>query len=281
LVQRITGLSKHVTILSWSPDGRYLAAGLGDKGGIHVFSSGSYALVGTDTDYGDRVGGLGFSQDGRLAASSDDGLLRLYKIDADNMQLLAKKAAPGGKEPHAVHFSPDGSTLAVGFRDAPNVSLLSGVTLDFVAAPKLAGLKGRDLKSVAWSADGQTLYAGGWAESKGLNGQALTLVPQEKSRSAAVAPDRESLVLGTGWNLRRFDRTGRQLWRTAAQGEVWAVNISADGRLVVAAYGDGTIRWHRMSDGKPLAAFSPIPTASAGCGGRPLATMTPAPVRRT
>ena len=41
-------------------------------------------------------------------------------------------------------------------------------------------------------------------------------------------------------------------------GTVWAVNISGDGRLVVAAYGDGTIRWHRMSDGVELLAFMPL-----------------------
>jgi Caspase domain len=36
---------------------------------------------------------------------------------------------------------------------------------------------------------------------------------------------------------------------------VWGVNISGDGRLVVAAYGDGTIRWHRMDDGRELLAL--------------------------
>ena len=33
------------------------------------------------------------------------------------------------------------------------------------------------------------------------------------------------------------------------------MNISRDGRLVAAPYGDGTIRWHRMSDGKELLAL--------------------------
>ena len=40
-------------------------------------------------------------------------------------------------------------------------------------------------------------------------------------------------------------------------GVAWAVNVSGDGRLVVAAYGDGTIRWHRLSDGQELLAFFP------------------------
>jgi hypothetical protein len=33
------------------------------------------------------------------------------------------------------------------------------------------------------------------------------------------------------------------------------VNISRDGRLVLAGYGDGTIRWHRLSDGRELLAL--------------------------
>ncbi|MGI9105274.1 MAG: caspase family protein, partial [Pyrinomonadaceae bacterium] len=37
----------------------------------------------------------------------------------------------------------------------------------------------------------------------------------------------------------------------------WAVNISGDGRLALAAYGDGTIRWYRMTDGKELLTFFP------------------------
>lgn len=36
---------------------------------------------------------------------------------------------------------------------------------------------------------------------------------------------------------------------------MWAVNITGDGRLVVAAYGDGTIRWHRMDNGLELLAL--------------------------
>ena len=37
----------------------------------------------------------------------------------------------------------------------------------------------------------------------------------------------------------------------------WSVNISGDGRFAVAAFGDGTIRWYRITDGKQLLAFFP------------------------
>ena len=36
------------------------------------------------------------------------------------------------------------------------------------------------------------------------------------------------------------------------------MNISGNGRLVLAAYADGTLRWHAMKDGRELLAFYPI-----------------------
>jgi hypothetical protein len=55
--------------------------------------------------------------------------------------------------------------------------------------------------------------------------------------------------------LRAFDAKGVLLWMRPPPGEVWAVNISDDGRLVVAVYGDGTLRWHRIDDGAEVLAF--------------------------
>ena len=40
-------------------------------------------------------------------------------------------------------------------------------------------------------------------------------------------------------------------------GVVWAVNLADDDRLAVAAYADGTIRWHRADTGQELLAFFP------------------------
>ena len=92
-----------------------------------------------------------------------------------------------------------------------------------------------------------------------LNGTRLKLKPYEISRSLAIAPDASAFLLGADWYIRLFDRTGKEVWPkpVPAPGEAWAVNVSADGRLAVAAYGDGTIRWYSMKDGKELLAFFP------------------------
>jgi uncharacterized caspase-like protein len=91
-----------------------------------------------------------------------------------------------------------------------------------------------------------------------LNGTPLSLDQNEFSRSLALHPDTHRFVLGTEWWLRAYEATGQRLWRREVPSTVWAVNITGDGRLVVAAYGDGTIRWHRLEDGVELLAFMPL-----------------------
>jgi Caspase domain len=88
-----------------------------------------------------------------------------------------------------------------------------------------------------------------------LDGKPIELSPYETSRSLAIHPDGGRFVLGAEWSLQAIDAKGNKLWSRAAAGIVWAVDITADGRLVVAAYGDGTIRWHRMDDGRELLAL--------------------------
>jgi hypothetical protein len=41
-------------------------------------------------------------------------------------------------------------------------------------------------------------------------------------------------------------------------GPVWATTLTADGRLLVAAYADGTLRWHRLDDGREVLALFPL-----------------------
>ena len=88
-----------------------------------------------------------------------------------------------------------------------------------------------------------------------LNREPITLRNYEMSRSLAIAPDASRFVLGTEWWLRAYRADGAGLWQKPVPGAAFGVNISHDGGLVVAAYGDGTIRWHRLSDGQELLAL--------------------------
>jgi hypothetical protein len=68
-----------------------------------------------------------------------------------------------------------------------------------------------------------------------LDGTPLKLEQYEMSRSLALALDRSAFVLGADISLRLFDRNGTERWRVATPGVPWAVNISADAKLAVAA----------------------------------------------
>ncbi|MCK8788080.1 caspase family protein [Roseomonas sp. NAR14] len=106
----------------------------------------------------------------------------------------------------------------------------------------------------------QGLSIEGWNETQAptLNGMPLSLEGFEKSHCLALNPAGDRFVLGTGLSLRAFDARGTSLWRWPVPGAIWAVNVTGDGRLVVAACGDGTIRWHRMDDGREILTFMPL-----------------------
>ena len=386
--RRLAGLPGPVFHLAFSPDGRLLAAALSGKIGIRVFDAADgYRELPSDSDYGGGSGSywVDFDPGGRLVASSYDGCVRLYA--AGNYAVpVAKVKSPIGDLPYGAAFSPDGARIAVGHSRIVGIAVLSGQDLRPLYQPDVTGIAPGNSLSVAWSADGRHLFAGGgrnnmlawrwddggrgprqdisgahntvmqlvplhdgamlFAEASGfgsihprgdvtrlqdtggldlrggpasllvaadgktvqvgairpnrtlrfaltrrqvevdpapdaallapvvqargltvvdwyntsaptLNGNPLQLDRHEVSRSLAILPDGKRFVLGTEWSLRLFDEQGTALWpdADAVPGVVWGVNASRDGRLIVAACGDGTIRWRRSADGKEILAL--------------------------
>jgi len=390
--RRLTGLPNVVNHLAYSPDGRYLVAATLGNGGIRVYETRHYSEVARDSDCSAESYWAEFDRSGRLVTSCYDGYIRLY--DA-SLQRIAKRKAPGGTRPFAVSFSPDGTSVAVGFDDTTAVNVLSGEDLALLYTPDTKGVDNRDLAIVDWARDGLLLYASGgyhdgsgicpilqwsqagrgpvttrlaaatdtvmdlrvladgrlvfvaadpalrvfaangarlWAgepstvdfrgrqtelrvsrdgllvesgfnvlmpanrfdyhlvrlqltegrllfdpeslaalepphttglpisdwknsDTPRLNGTPLPLKQYEFSHTLAIAPDKQRFLLGTEWYLRLFDRQGQQVWETPAPSDTRAVNITADNRLAVAAFGDGTLRWYRLSDGAELLAL--------------------------
>lgn len=164
MIRRFTGLENVVHHLAFSPDGRHVAAVLGRGEGLRVFRVEDGLLVAADRAYGGRSSSVDFAPDGRLATTDLAGLVRLY--DA-RFQKMRQVSPPGGEQPHTVAFSPDGKELAVGFLDAPQVTILSGEDLSLFHTPDTLGVDNGNLATVAWSFDGQELYAGGtWQDGR-------------------------------------------------------------------------------------------------------------------
>ncbi len=389
--QRIKGLGNVILHLCVSPDGRWLGATLGDTG-LRVYAvKQGFRQVLADYNYDDSSYGCAFSPDSRsLVTTCDDGYIRRYSLQGGSFRKERQAPAPGGKEPYSIAFHPAGDRLAIGFADSTAVSVLDAEQFTPLYAPDSSGLDNGNLGTVAWSADGSLLFAGGlyddgtgnnpvlrWAsqgrgqrrswqaadnvvmdlkplpdgsllvgggdpallrydwqgrqlvalrpripdmrgkrgdrfhfsydgrqisfglkqwgkepvcfdlnkrqvssgqcqgsltaprtEAPGLrivnwndkdnptlNSTPLALKDYEFSRSLAIAPDSQHFLLGTEWSLRYFDRQGREVWQQDVPSVAWGVNISGNGRLAVASFGDGTIRWFRLTDGEPLLAL--------------------------
>ena len=102
LRQRLAGLPNVVNHLAYSPDGRWLAAVLGEGGARIYDAAAGYGEAFRDTEYGGDSYGADFTADGtRLATSCFDGRLRLYERAgggaASAWRRVADVAATGGK----------------------------------------------------------------------------------------------------------------------------------------------------------------------------------------
>jgi WD40 repeat protein len=152
-----------------------------------------------------------------------------------------------------IKISPDG--LVVEF---PYEAFGKSLASFNVVTRTLAAGENQSTKAATLSADGVELSTKGAFQKTFFNGRELPFEDGEFERGKAAALDGSGFVIATDFNLRFYDRDGREIWRqrtpTASRG---GINISQDGRLVVASYMDGSIRWYRRGDGQALLAFWP------------------------
>jgi len=247
LKQRLSDLWV-INHLAYSADGRRLAASLGGKYGIRVFdASDGYRLLPSDTDYGALTRWGTFDRTGRLVTASSDGVVRLYA--ADKYMAPIAKFKRKGSMPFSVAFSPDGSRVAVGYYDTPDVFVLSGSDLTQLFKADTASIpKDKNMAAVGWSSDGRFLYAGGswWSNGKyqvrrwdeggrgrfvniGAGSQVIVELQSLHSRSMLVASIRDFGLIGS-------DTRWTQLQNLAgldlASGGGHQLRVSADGRTV-------------------------------------------------
>jgi WD40 repeat protein len=253
--------------VAWSSDGSYLYAGgsYQRSGNFLLRTSGVTPVIRWGeggkrerrffpTNAVSAIAGIApLSEGGVLAAGMDPSL---HRISADGETVWARQPTQADFRGQRIKLmvSADGGAVDFGYQEwggAParfDARTLAPITLNppadgMTRPPKQDGLPVADWVN---------------AYRPTLAGEPLPLQAYEMSRALVVAPDEKSFVLGTDYWLRAFAADGKQLWRRPVPGTTWAVNISADGKFVVAAYADGTIRWHNLSDGAELLAFMPL-----------------------
>lgn len=85
-----------------------------------------------------------------------------------------------------------------------------------------------------------------------FNNKSLDLEKAERSLTWAIDPKFTYALFGTNYYLRMYDVHGKEIKKIPLPAEAYAVNISANGKLAVAALGDGTIHWYDLNYGKEL-----------------------------
>lgn len=168
LLKRFGGFPNAVSGLIWHPDGQHLIVGLQGNAGLRVVRASDGSPVAEDPQYKDKIMDLDLAPNGRLAVVALDGMLRIYD---PAFRLIGRKTVPGGKHPSAVRFSPDSNLIAVSVVDQPAITLFDARNLNLAdqqpATKDLRNLAG--FTSLAWSSDGERLYAGGDYRGDGQN----------------------------------------------------------------------------------------------------------------
>ncbi len=243
-----------LSTVTWSKDGKTLFAG-----GYHNDGHDRRVLAWTDAGRGERralpagtntVTGLAALPDGGLLVTAQDPFLAVLDSDGRPQWARPSPKADFRGQWDSLDVSADGTIVDFGFEMGGE----SPLRFD-LRALKLSQDPPADQQTTPPKQAG--LAVEGWLDgfSPTLDGEPIRLQKYEQSRSLAVHPDGGRFVLGTEWYLRAIDAKREPLWTRSVPGIVWAVNISGDGRVVIAAYGDGTVRWHRMDDGRELLAL--------------------------
>ena len=245
------------------------------QGSFNVVAFGADGLIYAAGSYRDPAGAR------LLRAWSADGRMRLEtKLATDTItDLLPDQAGIvfASAEPALGRIDPAGRIQALRqgrhmeLRDISGTSFRvsgNGNLIELPAGPSGAAMvfdvQARELRRADQNANvlaglalatprGPATVVSDWknAPAPKINGVAVWLDPGENARAVAASPASPAVALGTDFYVRYFVQ-GQPAWSKVAAAPVWAVNISADGRRVVAGLGNGSVVWYSAATGEEL-----------------------------
>ena len=250
-------------VVAWSSDGRFLYAGGGYRKKkvwqIRKWADGGrggHSDLPLEVDLPiHRIQAL---KAGGILYASRDGSFGLLNARNEAMFLSPKVIPIYAANHEGLLLSPDGASVQFAYErggKSPAIFSVNDRQLTDTSSSLWAGLKA-NLAFQAPLTEGLGISDWETSLTPKLKGRPLKL-KQEVAKSLAIKPDLTGFLLGTVSSLWLFDSSGAVLWKVRMPGVVWAVNTAS--KAVVAALGDGTIRWYRLSDGEEALAFFPHP----------------------
>ncbi len=145
-------------------------------------------------------------------------------------------------------LSPDGGQIEL---PGPH-----GQHLVFDVPSRILELRDGDASFTRPSDTGPGVQVTDWRNSHTprINGRPVALEPDETVRGVAVTREGDGVALGTDFFV-RFLAPGGESWKQVTDTTVWAVNVTADGKHVVAGLADGTVHWYNRATGDEVAAL--------------------------
>ena len=245
-------------VVSWSPDGRYVAAG--SENATRVWDVGTERLLHTVVGQAGSILVVAWSPDSsRLVTGGSDGTARVWEIRESGVrELWSLPAQETSSFIAGVAFSPDGTRVMASDADSTVVKIWDlGPTGD----AEWANFPAQRAYQVEFMPDGRRLV------TSRRYGDAVTIWDLETGRdlrtigpatdhfwieSFDVSPDGRSIALGGGSRpngfggasaVRAWDTsTGEELFRIGHELDVNDVSFSPDGEYLVTASWDGTAK---------------------------------------
>ncbi len=179
--------------------------------------------------------------DGSLAMASFDGW---GILSAEGLPWICLNAA-GDFRTRILSIDPRGETLAFSMEFPAETTW----RFDLASRTLAKGATGT-LRPPRTQAPGLRILHWRNGSEPTLNDRRLPIKEHEMARALAIRGDGRGFLVGADRTLYAFDAQGRERWKRPVPGIAWAVNLTEDDRTAIVAYGDGTIRWHRVEDGK-------------------------------
>jgi WD40 repeat protein len=240
-------------VIAWSSDGRSLYTGgtaQSQQMGYPIvqYDVASRRATGQADVARDSVTDLAVLPSGELAYSSFDGSWGVFTNGRVARSVTSQVSTVRGDTPEDLELSADALALRWGMQGRQGF----GFQFDkrkFSPTPRQS-LRVPETRFSALNAPSDWKFAG---RPPVVGGKTLALAADERSRALAIARSNPAAaIIGTNRALYRLDEKGDVQWRMPVDTEIRAVNTSSDGRVVVSAMADGTVRWWRASDGRHL-----------------------------